>query len=810
MVEETKAEPLADDGAAEDADEPWPVHEDTSEFEAILSPGAAASVREPSSRSRSTSRPRSSEPEAARGPRRPSAGLGGGRRALDRRLGDVRWASRLAVYELRSTRSSACCGSPGRRPQPASSAGTATPGRCASPPLPSDGKANDAVCGCSPTRSARAAARRRDRLRARVAGQDRRADGHRPDAGRRGARPRERCAKRDRSDVDRHERLPAAPGGGARAARQRGAVPPPGAPGSDGGRARRDLRRRRRRQPSRRHGDGHLRPRARPGARGGRAADRRADRRRARSGSRTARYGVCEVCGKPIGAGAAARDPVGDAAASTTRSVERAARRSEPAADVRVGSATNGLAPVSVAERSLARRRRGSGPGSRRSRLAAVVADQVTKHVVTRDARARRVGARGRAALDPPRAELRHRLRLLLGRDVDRHDRHRGRGRLDARLLRALGRAASGAPGRARPADRRQRLEPRRPGPARPRDRLHRLLVVARVQPRRQLHRGRRRDPARRAGRRRPRAAAAAPHARRRARDEAVGAAGAAGERLDRFLAAHLGSRGAAERAVEAGALVDGGARAKSYRLAGGEVVELPEPPRRRRSPPPPSRRRSSWEDEHLLVVDKPAGLVVHPGAGHAGGTLVDALRAGSPAAIRQRPGIVHRLDRDTSGLLVARALRGGASAADASSCAARALERTYLALVARPAALAARAASRRRSAATAATRRASRSTPTRRARRSRTSRSSGSGPSMRCCGSGSRPGGCTRSACTSPRSTCRSSATRSTASRDARLGRQFLHAAELALPASVRRASGSRRARSSRPTSPRTSQRLE
>ena len=63
------------------------------------------------------------------------------------------------------------------------------------------------------------------------------------------------------------------------------------------------------------------------------------------------------------------------------------------------------------------------------------------------------------------------------------------------------------------------------------------------------------------------------------------------------------------------------------------------------------------WQDEHLLVLAKPPGLVVHPGAGHASGTLVDALRAaGVPLAPRggqERPGIVHRLDRDTSGLLV-------------------------------------------------------------------------------------------------------------------------------------------------------------
>ena len=128
--------------------------------------------------------------------------------------------------------------------------------------------------------------------------------------------------------------------------------------------------------------------------------------------------------------------------------------------------------------------------------------------------------------------------------------------------------------------------------------------------------------------------------------------AGAAGERLDRFLATHLGSRGAAERAVEAGALVDGRVRAKSFRLEGGEEIELAEAaaPPRTAAPPAPA---IVWEDEHLLVIDKPAGLVVHPGAGHASGTLVDALAGRIAGGEASRPGIVHRLDRDTSGLMV-------------------------------------------------------------------------------------------------------------------------------------------------------------
>jgi 23S rRNA pseudouridine1911/1915/1917 synthase len=153
-----------------------------------------------------------------------------------------------------------------------------------------------------------------------------------------------------------------------------------------------------------------------------------------------------------------------------------------------------------------------------------------------------------------------------------------------------------------------------------------------------------------------------------------------AGERLDRFLATQLGSRGAAERAVAAGALVDGLARPKSYRLEGGEEIDLQEIP-----PPPavvrPPEPRIVWQDEHLLVVDKPAGLVVHPGAGHAAGTLVDALQGKIAGGDPERPGIVHRLDRDTSGLMVV-ARSEEAHRALQSLVRGRELERTYFALV--------------------------------------------------------------------------------------------------------------------------------
>jgi 23S rRNA pseudouridine1911/1915/1917 synthase len=153
----------------------------------------------------------------------------------------------------------------------------------------------------------------------------------------------------------------------------------------------------------------------------------------------------------------------------------------------------------------------------------------------------------------------------------------------------------------------------------------------------------------------------------------------AAGERLDRFLAERLGSRAAAERAVAAGALVDGVARAKSHRLSGGEVVELVETEILVVEPPP--LPPIVWQDEHLLVVDKPAGLVVHAGAGHRGDTLVDALGDLAAGGEAERRGIVHRLDRDTSGLMVV-ARSDAAYERLVELVRERELNRVYLALV--------------------------------------------------------------------------------------------------------------------------------
>jgi 23S rRNA pseudouridine1911/1915/1917 synthase len=129
---------------------------------------------------------------------------------------------------------------------------------------------------------------------------------------------------------------------------------------------------------------------------------------------------------------------------------------------------------------------------------------------------------------------------------------------------------------------------------------------------------------------------------------------------------------------------VDGEARAKSHRLAGGELLEV-DPGEREDAAlqSEPLDLRIPYEDEHLLVVDKPAGIVVHPSAGHSGGTLVQALLARGIAGgdVAERPGIVHRLDRDTSGLLVVARSEEAYSGLQ-ELVRQRELDRRYLALV--------------------------------------------------------------------------------------------------------------------------------
>jgi 23S rRNA pseudouridine1911/1915/1917 synthase len=162
--------------------------------------------------------------------------------------------------------------------------------------------------------------------------------------------------------------------------------------------------------------------------------------------------------------------------------------------------------------------------------------------------------------------------------------------------------------------------------------------------------------------------------------------------RFDLAVSAVAGiSRAHAQRLIGDGrATVDGRRGRSSDRLRGGEqiAVELSAPP----DPtllPESIPLRLAYEDPTMLIVDKPAGLVVHPSAGHGSGTLVHALLGmardrgqplGSIAGI-ERPGIVHRLDKDTSGLLLV-AKTDAAQAALMRQFGERAVEKEYLALV--------------------------------------------------------------------------------------------------------------------------------
>ncbi|MDX6720828.1 MAG: rRNA synthase [Solirubrobacteraceae bacterium] len=160
----------------------------------------------------------------------------------------------------------------------------------------------------------------------------------------------------------------------------------------------------------------------------------------------------------------------------------------------------------------------------------------------------------------------------------------------------------------------------------------------------------------------------------------------AAGERLDTVLAQPLGSRSQAVRLIEADlVLVDGTAARKGQRVRGGERIVVLDAPGAADAPDPDASVapfQIAYEDEHLIVVDKPAGVVVHPARGHRQGTLAQAL-AGRVAGGGEdwRAGIVHRLDRDTSGLLVV-ARSDAVHRVLKAALAARTMRREYLALV--------------------------------------------------------------------------------------------------------------------------------
>ncbi|HZJ02678.1 MAG TPA: RluA family pseudouridine synthase [Thermoleophilia bacterium] len=162
------------------------------------------------------------------------------------------------------------------------------------------------------------------------------------------------------------------------------------------------------------------------------------------------------------------------------------------------------------------------------------------------------------------------------------------------------------------------------------------------------------------------------------------------GVRLDVFVGRHAaGSRSQAAALIDAGKVtVDGTARAKSFRLQAGQAVRLE---RADEGTPDPDATELLaedipvcvlYEDEWLLVVDKPAGMVVHPAKGHRSGTLVNALAGrGISGGEDFRPGIVHRLDRDTSGLMMV-AKSPGVHRRLQEMIRAREIDRRYLALV--------------------------------------------------------------------------------------------------------------------------------
>jgi 23S rRNA pseudouridine1911/1915/1917 synthase len=164
-----------------------------------------------------------------------------------------------------------------------------------------------------------------------------------------------------------------------------------------------------------------------------------------------------------------------------------------------------------------------------------------------------------------------------------------------------------------------------------------------------------------------------------------------AGQRLDRVLAALLPdlSRSRLENLIDQGAVTRGGATIKdaNHRVKGGESYDIAVPEA------VPARPRGQdipltvvYEDKDLIVIDKPAGLVVHPAAGNPDGTLVNALIAHCGESLmgiggELRPGIVHRLDKDTSGLLVA-VKTERAMASLAKQFANHTIERAYHAVV--------------------------------------------------------------------------------------------------------------------------------
>ncbi len=138
---------------------------------------------------------------------------------------------------------------------------------------------------------------------------------------------------------------------------------------------------------------------------------------------------------------------------------------------------------------------------------------------------------------------------------------------------------------------------------------------------------------------------------------EAVAPPEADGERLDRMLARAIP---ALSRSRIQALIAEGGVSPAARKAVAGQAYRVSVPPVRAAEPEPEAIPLAVMhEDAHLIVVDKPAGMVVHPAPGHAGGTLVNALLDHCGAGLSgiggvARPGIVHRLDKNTSGLIVA------------------------------------------------------------------------------------------------------------------------------------------------------------
>ncbi len=163
------------------------------------------------------------------------------------------------------------------------------------------------------------------------------------------------------------------------------------------------------------------------------------------------------------------------------------------------------------------------------------------------------------------------------------------------------------------------------------------------------------------------------------------------GSRLDHVLVDVVPefSRSYLQQLVEAGAVALNGspARRSSHKVRAGDalVVVLQPTQQSQAFRPEPMALSVVFEDAHLLVIDKPAGLVVHPAPGNWSGTLLNGLLARDPAAATlPRAGIVHRLDKDTSGLMVVARSRQAMDAL-VRAIAAREVSRQYLALAARP-----------------------------------------------------------------------------------------------------------------------------